>query len=109
MSASVRNNAGQQRYEVCVDGTVAGFAAYRLRPETVVFTHTEIDPAYEGRGLGSQLARGALDDVRGAGKRVLSLCPFIAGYIERHPEYGDLVVHEQVVHEQVVQEPPDQP
>jgi len=56
-----------------------------------VFTHTEIDPEFEGKGLGSQLARGALDAVRAEGSRVVPLCPFMAGYIERHPDYQALV------------------
>jgi predicted GNAT family acetyltransferase len=53
--------------------------------------HTEIEPAFDGRGLGGQLARAALDDVRRRGVRAVARCPFIAGYIERHPEYQDLV------------------
>ncbi|MGH3715569.1 MAG: GNAT family N-acetyltransferase [Micromonosporaceae bacterium] len=92
MPTSVRNNPERHRYEVSVDGTVAGFAAYRTRPGIVIFTHTEIEPAYEGQGLGTKLARAALDDVRANGLELLPLCPFIAGYIERHPEYADLVV-----------------
>lgn len=89
--AEVRDNPNAHRYEVGVDGEAAGFAAYRLRHGTVVFTHTEVDPAYGGRGLGSTLARHALDDVRSRGLRVVPECPFIARYIERHPEYADLV------------------
>jgi predicted GNAT family acetyltransferase len=73
---------------------VAGFAAYRLRGEPtsiVVFTHTEVDPAYEGKGVGSALARAALDDVRARGLGVVAICPFISAYIRRHPEYADLL------------------
>jgi predicted GNAT family acetyltransferase len=87
----VKNNPARRRYEIHVDGEVAGFAAYRSRDDAVVFTHTEIDEAHEGQGLGSALARGALDDVRESGGSVVPLCPFIKGYIDRHPEYGDLV------------------
>ena len=79
------------RYEVTVDGRVAGFAAYRETSGVRVFTHTEVDDDYEGQGVGSALARGALDEARAAGRRVVALCPFIAGYISRHPEYADLV------------------
>lgn len=89
--AEVLNNAEAGRYEVSFDGEPAGFAAYRLRDNRVVFTHTEVDSAFEGHGLGSSLARGALDDVRERGLRAVPLCPFIAAYIERHPEYQDLV------------------
>jgi predicted GNAT family acetyltransferase len=92
VSIEVSDNAQQRRYEVHVDGRLAGFAAYRPRPEAVVFTHTEIFDGYEGRGLGSTLARGALDDVRAKGARVRPQCPFIAGYIARHPAYQELVV-----------------
>jgi predicted GNAT family acetyltransferase len=56
-----------------------------------VFTHTQIDDAYEGHGIGSTLARGALDDVRRRGGSVVAQCPFIASYIDRHPEYADLL------------------
>ncbi len=87
----VRNNRDRSRYEILVDGEVAGFAQYVMRGGRIVFVHTEIDDAYEGKGVGSELAKGALDDVRSRGLPVLPLCPFIAGYIERHPEYQDLV------------------
>lgn len=88
----IRNNESENRYEVFVDGAQAGFAAYRLTQGTIVFTHTEVDDAFEGQGIGSALARGALDDVRRDGtRRVKPLCPFIASWIENHPDYADLV------------------
>jgi predicted GNAT family acetyltransferase len=86
----VREDPDGSRYEAVVAGTVAGFAAYRLRGDHVVFTHTEIDPQFEGQGVGSALARGALDDVRRKGLRVIAMCPFIGAFIRRHPEYADL-------------------
>ncbi len=79
------------RFEILLDGEVAGFAEYQRSDQTVVFTHTEIDPRFEGRGLGSVLARQALDAARDQRLRVLPLCPFIRGYIQRHPDYLDLV------------------
>ncbi|MGY1591836.1 GNAT family N-acetyltransferase [Geodermatophilus sp. SYSU D00708] len=79
------------RFEVLVDGAVAGFAEYRRTASSVAFTHTVVDPAFEGRGLGSVLARGALDATRDSGRSVLPFCPFIRGYIRRHPAYLDLV------------------
>lgn len=99
----VRENAEQHRYEILVDGDLAGFAEYRLEPADggtsgpgrIVFTHTEIDDAFEGKGLGGQLAKGALDDVRTKGLGVVPLCPFIAGWIERHDDYADLVDQER--------------
>jgi uncharacterized protein len=90
---TVANNASLERYELRADdGEVLGFAAYRLRADgAVVFTHTEIDDAYEGRGFGGKLARGALEDVQAAGRPVVPQCPFIKGYIDRHPEFQSLV------------------
>jgi predicted GNAT family acetyltransferase len=88
----VVDNEREHRFEIRLDGAVAGYAAYRAEPGRVVFTHTEIDPVFEGRGLGSALARGALDAVRAGGRSIVPQCPFIRGYVERHPEYQDLVV-----------------
>ena len=87
----VVDNPEADRFEVLVDGEVAGFAEYRRTKSAMAFTHTVIDPAFEGRGLGSVLARGALDATREAGAPVLPFCPFIRGYIQRHPDYLDLV------------------
>ncbi|HEX2773341.1 MAG TPA: GNAT family N-acetyltransferase [Micromonosporaceae bacterium] len=92
MAVLVEDNPARRRFEILVDGSLAGSAGYELRPEVVVFTHTEVDPAYEGKGVGSALARGALDQVRERGDRVIARCPFIASFIKRHPEYDDLVV-----------------
>ena len=92
MDAVVADNPQRHRFELHVGETVAGFAAYRLEPDRVVFTHTEIDPAFEGQGLGSRLAAGALDAVRARGLAIVPQCPFIAAYVKRHPEYQDLVV-----------------
>lgn len=80
-----------KRYEITVDGQPAGFAEYTSRPGVVVFTHTVIDDAFEGRGLGSALASGALDDARRRGLSIEPQCSFITHHIERHPEYADLV------------------
>ena len=87
----VVDDAAAHRFEVRVDGVVAGYAEYRRRGGSVAFTHTVVDEAFEGRGLGSVLARGALDAVRAEGSAVLPFCPFIRSWIQRHPEYADLV------------------
>jgi predicted GNAT family acetyltransferase len=80
------------RYEArAADGTVLGFSKYRLAGDTVVFTHTEVDDDQEGQGVGSRLVREALDDVRAGGRRIRPLCPFVKAYVDRHPEYADLV------------------
>ncbi len=89
MSAPVvTDNAELQRFEAHLDGKLAGFAEYQLTDELVVFTHTEVDPAFEGNGVGSALARFALDQLRDQGTRkALPVCPFIKGWIQRHPDY----------------------
>ena len=84
----VTDNHGAKRFEAHVDGHLAGFADYQLTDELVVFTHTEVDAAFEGQGVGSAIARYALDQLVAAGTRkALPVCPFIKGWIERHPEY----------------------
>jgi uncharacterized protein len=80
-----------ERYAIAVDGEPAGFAQYRDRGAALAFVHTEIDDRFEGQGLGGRLVAAALDDVRSRGLAVLPFCPFVRGYIERHPEYLDLV------------------
>jgi predicted GNAT family acetyltransferase/glutaredoxin len=75
------------RYELRLDGRLVGFAAYRRRNNRIVFTHTEVDPSCAGRGLGSRLAAFALDDTVRQGLEVVPLCPFVAHYIDEHPEY----------------------
>jgi predicted GNAT family acetyltransferase len=91
----VVDNPAASRFEVLVDGEVAGFAEYQRTKAAVAFTHTVVDPAFEGRGLGSVLARGALDATRQSESPVLPFCPFIRGYIQRHPAYLDLVPAER--------------
>jgi uncharacterized protein len=83
------------RFEIHVGGKLAGFAQYRAERDAdgplLVFTHTEVDDAYEGRGLGSTLVRAALDAARARGAGIRPRCPFVAAFVERHPEYADLV------------------
>jgi uncharacterized protein len=79
------------RYELLLDGQRIGELAYRQRNDRIVFTHTNVNPVCEGRGFGSRLAEAALNDARRQGLVVVPLCPFIAWYIEQHPEYRDLV------------------
>lgn len=93
MAVEVGDAPGAKRYEARVDGKseVAGIAEYIRTSELVAFVHTEVSPEYEGRGVGAALARTALDEARAANLRVLATCPFIAGWIARHPEYQDLL------------------
>jgi hypothetical protein len=95
MQTSVVDVPAGGRFELQVDGKRVGLATYRRSGSVVSFLHTEIDPRYEGEGFGSALARGALDATRAAGSSVLPFCPFIRGYIRRHPEYVDLVPADQ--------------
>jgi predicted GNAT family acetyltransferase len=85
------DNPAAHRFEARVAGTVAAYAQYNLMKDAVMFTHTEVLGEYEGQGLGSRLAKFALDDVRSRGLKAIPVCQFIAGYIRRHGEYLDLV------------------
>ena len=90
--AEVTHNPDLNRWEARLDGQLAGFAEYQLTDELYVFTHTEVDRSFEGRGVGSALARTALDQVRDEGeRRVLVVCPFIGAWIARHPDYAPLL------------------
>ncbi|GAA2116934.1 GNAT family N-acetyltransferase [Actinomadura alba] len=93
MAVEVSDVPEAKRYEARVDEEpkVAGVADYIRTTELVAFVHTEVAPEYEGRGVGSALARTALDEARAANLRVLPTCPFFAGWIARHPEYQDLL------------------
>jgi uncharacterized protein len=91
MELEVVDAPDEERYELRAGGTLAGVAAYRLRPGLIEFTHTEVADGLEGRGAGSTLVREALDDARRRGLEVLPFCPFVNGWIGRHPEYADLV------------------
>ena len=87
----VSDNPALHRFEAHVGERLAAFAVYRLEPGRVVFTHTDTLPGFEGRGIASRLAGAALDEVSARGLRVTPVCPFIAGYIRKHPEYADLL------------------
>jgi predicted GNAT family acetyltransferase len=84
-----------ERFEIRVDGELAGFEQYRRRGSLIAFIHTEIDPRFEGQGLGKELVRTVLDTARKGALEVLPFCPFVRGYIEKHPEYLDLVPESQ--------------
>jgi predicted GNAT family acetyltransferase len=87
----VVDNEAEHQYEIWKDGRRAGLAAYRLGRGEITIVHTEIDDAFEGQGLGGQLAKATLDDSRARGLAVVPVCPFFGGYIKRHLEYLDLV------------------
>ena len=86
----VHDNAARHRFEFDADGHVA-FSNYKREGGTLTVLHTEVPAALNGRGIGSALVRGLLDIARAQGLTVKPLCPFVAGYIAKHPEYADLV------------------
>lgn len=88
---TVRKVDAQSRYELVVDDQIVGIADYRIVGDVVVMPHTEIAAHLRGRGYGETLVQGALDDVRAQGRTVVPQCWFVAGFIEQHADYGDLV------------------
>lgn len=89
-TAPVTNNEAESRFEITVDGRT-GFLNYHRRGNSMVLIHTEVPPELEGRGLGGSLARAALEHARSEGLRAVPRCPFVAAWMERHPEYNDLL------------------
>ena len=92
MGPTLTDNADRSRFELRVDGELAGWSDYRPAGDSIIVAHTEIGEGREGQGLGSVLVRGVLDHIRASGRTVIPTCAFTAAYIQRHPEYADLVV-----------------
>ena len=90
MSYDISNNEQQSRYETNIDGHTA-FAAYRRDGNTITFTHTEVPPQLEGKGIAGAVVKHALDDARQQNLGVVPACAYVASYVKRHPEYEDLV------------------
>lgn len=88
----VRDAPQHRRYEAWRDGSLAGFLAYRRDEDRVTLIHTEVDPEFEGRGIGGSLARFALEDARRLRATVIVECPFVASWLRRHRDYLDVVV-----------------
>jgi len=93
-SSDVVDNPSELRYELHVDGELAGLIRYRRKPDALALVHTEIVPRFEGRGLGRTLVARALDDIRARGLHVIPICPFVREFIDHHPEYDELVTTE---------------
>lgn len=87
----VVDNPAELRYELHLGDEVVGQIRYATEAGLVFLIHTDVAEAIEGKGLGSVLVRGALDDLRARGLRIVPVCPFVAAYVRRHPEYADLV------------------
>jgi predicted GNAT family acetyltransferase len=90
MNNTVSNNPALRRYELAVEGHIAA-TYYELSGGVITFVHTEVPPELGGKGIGSKLIRGALDQVRADGLKVIAQCPFVKAYIEKHPDYTDLL------------------
>ena len=90
----IADNAADRRFELTLDGQLAGFVVYRDQNGTRALVHTEVDPAFKGQGVGSKLAAGVLDQLRDRGEQIIPICPFITSYIRKHPEYVDVVAPE---------------
>ncbi len=88
---TITRNDDRSRYEMHDGGQLMAIAEFRRQGDVVVFPHTVVDPSRRGQGLGEQLVRYALDDVRRNGDRVLARCWFVARFIEHHSEYQDLL------------------
>lgn len=88
--SEVVNNKAHHRYELAVEGHVAA-TYYEIADNVVTFVHTEVPPELGGKGIGSKLVKGALDQVRASGLKVVAQCPFVKAYIDKHGEYADLL------------------
>jgi len=87
-----RDRPEKSRYELLLDGRLAGVATYELADDAITVVHTQVAKSFGGLGLGSRLARDVLDDIRARGLRVRVECPFMAAYVRSHPDYQDVVI-----------------
>jgi len=89
--SDVTDHPHLSRYEIRVDGELAGFLQYRRLPDHLDLVHTEIGSRFEGRGLAARLVAAVLDDVRAGGGRIVASCPYVAAHLKKHPDQADLV------------------
>ena len=87
----VKDNSEQARFEAFVGSERAGFTTYHAQPGLITLLHTEIDPAFEGQGIGSRFVAEILDDARRRDLHVLPICPFVRAFLQKNPEYADLI------------------
>ncbi|MET0423089.1 MAG: GNAT family N-acetyltransferase [Actinoplanes sp.] len=92
VSFTVTDVAERERFEARDEaGELVGVLTYQLTGPIIAYTHTRVEPQFEGSGAGSELARAAMDDARAKGRTVVPICPFLSGWLEKHPEYDNLV------------------
>lgn len=91
LQLSIADNPERRRYLVRLGDRIVAYSEYELEPGRVVFTHTVVKPEFEGRGVGSRLAKFVLDDARSRGLRIVPVCPFILAYLRRHAEFAGIV------------------
>jgi hypothetical protein len=103
---TVEQATDPDRFEILVDGAPAGFSQFADSGTDRIFFHTSMDPAFGGRGLGGKVVSAALDSTREAGLNVVALCPFVKGYVEKHPSYADLTVDPTQAHVDVARAQP---
>lgn len=93
MAVTVTDVPDRERFEARdEDGTLAGVLTYQMTGAVIAYTHTKVEPAYEGKGVGSALARAAMDDAKANGRSVVPLCPFVSEWLTRHQDYESIVV-----------------
>jgi predicted GNAT family acetyltransferase len=105
MASVVSDNEGEGRYEIWLDGQLAGILQYRRHPSQIALVHTEIEPRFRGRGLASELIGFALDSARAQGLEVLPVCPSVQAYIQKHSRYLELVPANRRVHFNLAADP----
>jgi len=91
MELNLRENEAERRFELVLDGEMAGLAAYKVRDGRTVITHSEVDPRFRGKGLGGELARLTLDRLRAQNARVVVMCPFFVKYVGEHHDWDDIL------------------
>lgn len=92
MTFTVTDAPERERFEARDDsGALAGVLTYQLTGPIIAYTHTRVEPAFEGQGAGSALVRAAMDDARAKQRTVVPICPFVSGWLEKHPEYEPVV------------------